>query len=53
MPPEPSPPSAQPHAPKSREKGGIGPFQLIGLGLLLMFVLFFLIFLAWSLFTSA
>jgi hypothetical protein len=51
MPPEPSPPSA--HAPRSREKGGIGPFQLIGLGLLLMFVLFFLIFLVWSLFTSA
>lgn len=53
MPDEPNPPSAQPPAPKSREKGGIGLFQMLGLGLLLLFVVFLLIVVVRSLFASA
>jgi hypothetical protein len=50
MPAEPSPPSAQPPATESPEKRGVGLFQLLGLGLLLLFVLIFLIVVVWSLF---
>jgi hypothetical protein len=51
MPAEPSPPSA---SPKSREKGGgVGLFQMLGLGLLLLFVVFLLIVVVRSLFASA
>lgn len=53
MPADPRPPSAQPPAPKPSEKGGIGLFQLLGLGLLLLFVVFLLIVMVRSLFPSA
>jgi len=45
--------SAQPPAPKPREKGGIGLFQMLGIGLLLLFVVFLLIVVVRSLFASA
>ena len=51
MPAEPSPPSAQPPANEPAEKRGVGLFQLLGLGLLLLFVLIVLIVVVWSLFT--
>ena len=56
MPAEPRPPSVPPSEPEaepeSSRTGGIGLFQLLGLGLLLMFVLFFLIIVVRSLFAS-
>jgi len=50
MPAEPRPPSAQPPATEPPEKRGVGLFQLLGLGLLLLFVLIFLSMVVWSLF---
>lgn len=41
-----------PSAPPARQTGGIGLFQLLGLGLLLMIVLFVLIVIVRSLFTA-
>lgn len=51
MPTNPRSPSSRTPAP--RQKGGVGLFQLLGLGLLLMFVLFVLILVVRSLFGSA
>jgi flagellar biogenesis protein FliO len=51
MPADPSPPSTQPPATEPTEKGGVGLFQLLGLGLLLLFVLIFIFMVVWSLFT--
>jgi hypothetical protein len=50
VPAEPAPPSTQPPAIEPAEKRGVGLFQLLGLGLLLLFVLIFLITVVWSLF---
>lgn len=58
MPAEPRPPSVPSSEPgpeaetESGRTGGVGLFQLLGLGLLLMFVLFFLIIVVRSLFAS-
>lgn len=51
MPADRSSPSSRTPAP--RQKGGVGLFQLLGLGLLLMFVLFVLIVVVRSLFGAA
>lgn len=53
MPADPRPCSVQPPALRRREKGALGIFQLLGLGLLLMIVLFVLIVVVRSLFASA
>jgi len=53
MPADSRAPSARPSAPKSSQKGGIGLFQMLGLGLLLLFVVFVLIVVVRSLFASA
>jgi hypothetical protein len=50
MPTHVPPPSAPP--PRARQTGGIGLFQLLGLGLLLMIVLFVLIVIVRSFFTA-
>lgn len=46
-------PSVRPSASRRREKGALGIFQLLGLGLFLMFVLFLVIVVVRSLFGSA
>lgn len=51
--PAPRFPLSQSRAPRRREKGALGLFQLLGLGLLLLFVVFLLIVVARSLFASA
>jgi hypothetical protein len=51
--PAPRFPLFQSRAPRRREKGALGLFQLLGLGLLLLFVVFLLIVVARSLFASA
>jgi len=50
MPACPNPPSA-PAVYRRREKGALGIFQLLGLGLLLLFVVFVLIVVVRALFT--
>jgi hypothetical protein len=52
MPADPRPHPAQPPARRRKEKGALGLFQLLGLGLLLMIVLFVLIVVVQSLFAS-
>ena len=46
-------PTAPPHASRRRERGALGIFQLLGLGLLLMIVLFVAIVVLRSLFASS
>jgi hypothetical protein len=46
-------PSTAPSASGSRARGALGIFQLLGFGLILMFVLFVLIVVVISLFASA
>jgi hypothetical protein len=49
MPADPRTPSATPREPRPR--GGVGLFQMLGLGLLLLFVVFLLMLVVRSLFT--
>ena len=50
--PAPRFPLSRSRAPRRTEKGALGLFQLLGLGLLLLFVVFLLIVVARSLFAS-
>lgn len=52
MPTHPSFPSPQPPESKPNERPGIGIFQMLGLGLILMFVLFLLIVVIRGIFAS-
>jgi hypothetical protein len=51
--PAPRFPSSRSRAPRHREKGALGLFQLLGLGLLLLFVVFLLIVVVRALFATA
>ncbi|MBU1224621.1 MAG: hypothetical protein KKA22_04610 [Gammaproteobacteria bacterium] len=53
MPAEPASPLPDLPESRPRERSGIGIFQMLGLGLLLLTVLFVLIAVVWSLFTPS
>lgn len=52
MPPDPTPPSTEPSPPQHEKPGGIGFIQLLGFGLLLLFILIMLVVIVRGLFLA-